>query len=611
MSIALSLKDLFPYKRWRKGQLELAKEAYKISKKGGILLVNYPTGSGKTAAVLTGTLSAALENNLRIFYLVKTKNQLVSPLNELRKICGKTNITFSCIYNKKDMCLFESLKNVEYDDFLRYCSFMVRNNKCPFYKKASILEEASLQEVDVMSFGKEIKACPYELAKKMASRATIIVTVYNYLFHPDIRTLLEYDLGYDIKKSVIIVDEGHNLSDSITGMLTKELRKSWLVKARKEVLKLYKGEEKEIIIQELTKLLSYFKFLERKLGEKSYLEIEHENFPVYDLNPEALFKVALIIEQVEEGRLITPSSYTRKIAEFWKELHKHRASRIIVAERDFTSTIIRLTYVIPPLDTTKPLREAYAAVIMSGTLPPEDYLVSTLGLQSKNITLLTMPSLYANNIKVLGIRNISSRYVERDERNFVEMGHLIREVYRSVPTGIVMAVFPSYDYLKCVLPYVKVKDVLVERETTSIKDVTSMIGIKDKVLIACSAWGKIAEGIEVRIKEESLIKAIVIAGLPIPEPSSYRKKFYEIMFARTRDRDKAWRHTYVTPAIMKVIQALGRSIRSERDKAIAVLLDERFFDKYILNVMSSYGYKIEEIEPKLLKNKILSFFNKA
>ncbi|HDI31911.1 MAG TPA: hypothetical protein ENF80_03740 [Thermofilum sp.] len=83
------------------------------------------------------------------------------------------------------------------------------------------------------------------------------------------------------------------------------------------------------------------------------------------------------------------------------------------------------------------------------------------------------------------------------------------------------------------------------------------------------------------------------------------------MFARTRDRVKAWRHTYVTPAIMKVIQALGRSIRSERDKAIAVLLDERFFDKYILNVMSSYGYKIEEIEPKLLKNKILSFFNKA
>ena len=94
MSIALSLKDLFPYKRWRKGQLELAKEAYKISKKGGILLVNYPTGSGKTAAVLTGTLSAALENNLRIFYLVKTKNQLVSPLNELRKICGKNQHHF-------------------------------------------------------------------------------------------------------------------------------------------------------------------------------------------------------------------------------------------------------------------------------------------------------------------------------------------------------------------------------------------------------------------------------------------------------------------------------------------------------------------------------------
>ncbi|RLE84812.1 MAG: hypothetical protein DRJ41_02445 [Thermoprotei archaeon] len=613
MSVLISLESIFPYVKWRKGQRELAEEVYRVSKEGGTLFVNYPTGSGKTVAILTGALKAAVEKDLKIYYLVKTKNQLISPINELKKIKSRQKVvTFSYIYNKKDMCLLKSLKGLDYLDFLRYCSFLIKNKRCPYYRKAVKLQGyLSNGDVNVYKYGEEMSVCPYELAKKNIPNTLITISVYNYLFNPDIRAIIEREVNLRLERSILIVDEGHNLPDSIISMLARELRRDWIMRARKEVAKFYKGEDKESIIGELTRLLSYFKYLERKIGGRKYLELNYDEFPVYELDPDKLFKAALAIERREGNELFSPLSYIRKIAEFWKELRTRRAAKVLIFERGFKTSVVKLLYVLPPPDSTDPLRKAHAAIVMSGTLPPAEHLIFTLNLQDKNVRSIGMSSPYAVNLKILGIKGVSSRYTERYEENFIKMAKLIREVYDSLPEGIVLAVFSSYDYLRYIIPYVKIQDVIVERENTTLEEINSKVRGKNKLLIACSAWGKVAEGIEIKVNEKSLIRAIVIAGLPVPEPSSYREKFYEIMLARTRDKDKAWKHTYVIPAVMKVIQALGRSVRSENDRAVAVLLDDRFFEQYVLNIINSYGYKVEEINPRLLKNSILSFFNKA
>ena len=138
--IIATLDALLPYKEWRKGQRRLAEEAYRVSKEGGVLLVNYPTGIGKTVAVLIGTIKAATEDGLKIFYTAKTKNQLFSPLRELKKIKEKWGaLPVSLIYNKRDMCLYKNLKTLDYIEFIRFCSLLVKNNKCPFYLKLTTI----------------------------------------------------------------------------------------------------------------------------------------------------------------------------------------------------------------------------------------------------------------------------------------------------------------------------------------------------------------------------------------------------------------------------------------------------------------------------------------
>jgi Rad3-related DNA helicase len=86
----------------------------------------------------------------------------------------------------------------------------------------------------------------------------------------------------------------------------------------------------------------------------------------------------------------------------------------------------------------------------------------------------------------------------------------------------------------------------------------------------CVLGGSFSEGIDLR--GERLIGAIIV-GVGLPTISTELNIIKEY-FDNTRENGYAYAYTY--PGMIKVLQAAGRVIRSEEERGVVVLIDDRF-----------------------------------
>ena len=99
------LEDILPYPSFREGQKELAQSAYLACKKGDRLVAEAMSGFGKTAAVLAGSLLAAVEEDLNIVYVCRTKRQVFRVMEELERFSKRLPVRAASLFSKYDYCL--------------------------------------------------------------------------------------------------------------------------------------------------------------------------------------------------------------------------------------------------------------------------------------------------------------------------------------------------------------------------------------------------------------------------------------------------------------------------------------------------------------------------
>jgi DNA excision repair protein ERCC-2 len=108
--------------------------------------------------------------------------------------------------------------------------------------------------------------------------------------------------------------------------------------------------------------------------------------------------------------------------------------------------------------------------------------------------------------------------------------------------------------------------------------------------------GRISEGMDFPAEQ---LEIAVIVGIPYPKPTARQKglqRYYDMKFR------KGWEYTVEAPAARKMLQSIGRLIRDEQDRGVAVILDRRAarFKKYMRDLT---------LTDHLLKD-MGSFFNK-
>ena len=85
--------------------------------------------------------------------------------------------------------------------------------------------------------------------------------------------------------------------------------------------------------------------------------------------------------------------------------------------------------------------------------------------------------------------------------------------------------------------------------------------------------GAFSEGID--LVGERII-GVAIVGVGIPQ-NCFERDIIRNYFDKTEK--KGYEYAYISPGINKVMQALGRVIRSETDRGVALLIDDRYLTK--------------------------------
>lgn len=83
--------------------------------------------------------------------------------------------------------------------------------------------------------------------------------------------------------------------------------------------------------------------------------------------------------------------------------------------------------------------------------------------------------------------------------------------------------------------------------------------------------GSLSEGVDYK---DNLLSGVIIVGLPFAPPSlevQALRSYFRTKFGYTLGEE----YSYIYPAMNKILQAAGRSIRSESDRAVVVLMEER------------------------------------
>lgn len=91
---------------------------------------------------------------------------------------------------------------------------MLRSHKVEKEFKNEIIQLEPLDIEDLVRIGRNLGTCPYYGSRRMVPTADLVILPYQSLLSKSSRE----SLGLSLKNSVIIIDEAHNLADTLISM---------------------------------------------------------------------------------------------------------------------------------------------------------------------------------------------------------------------------------------------------------------------------------------------------------------------------------------------------------------------------------------------------------
>ncbi|MDC0558960.1 ATP-dependent DNA helicase [Candidatus Izimaplasma bacterium] len=564
-----SLEGLtFPFPEYREGQYKFMGAVYQTFIEKGILYSIAPTGIGKTIAGLYSGLKTIKNEKEKIFYLTAKnagKKIVVDTVNLLKEkglVC-KTVV----VNSKESMCLMDK---VDCDpEICPYAKgFFDRLN--PALKDIFVHKDVYESKL-ISDYGEFHKICPYEFSLAISNFSDIVICDYNYAFDPITHLIRYFDEEYYSPK--LLVDEAHNMIDRSRSMYSSFIQKSSILALKKSVKGL-----KPSVHSQINKLVKYIdEFVETNDIIKA--QFYHQDDLDYDLTS-LVERITLKLEQIlaENKKFKTREQVLNgyfelgrflKISDFYNS--KFRLVYEIIND-DIVISIRCLDASEFILDTIN--RRAEGVAFFSATLEPVDYYVKLISNgEGKSIQI---PSPFKqDHLGVFVDDSTSTRY--RDRVRSVDQ--IIDSIYAMLESkiGNYIVFFPSYAYLNQVLEHFESEDyhmLVQERNMTTktrkvVLDEFGSVGTVSKVGFFVLG-GSFSEGIDY-IGE--MLSGVLIVGVALPQYNRYNellKSYFDEEFGQGFD------YAYTYPGMNKVIQAVGRVIRTDDDIGIAILFDDRY-----------------------------------
>ena len=567
----------FPYD-YRPGQKRIAVDVFRAVRRSRNLFVQAPTGVGKTLSVLFPSVKAMAEGlTERIFYLTaKTVTASVAEEN-LQVLCSRGLDLLACtIRAKEKLCPNEVFEcNPELCPYAK--GHFDRVNDAVF----ELLKEGGLFTAErLLAAAEKAGVCPYEFALDVSVWCDTVIADYNYAFDPRVRLRRYFSEGTG-GDYIFLVDEAHNLPDRASEMYSASLLKEDVLALKKLIMK-KDGRASRALGRLNRAMLS----LRRNLGDYpevgrgilsgTVAELPDINFLMEPLTG-SYFELSRLLEEQKnfpERKEVLTGFF--EIRTFLETAEQAGEGYRIYARFDDDGFRIRLLCVDPSARLKKCLESARTTVFFSGTLLPVQYYKEMLTGDPEEYAIYTESPFDPENRLLLAASDVSSRYQRRTETEFRRIAEYLR-ITVSAKTGNYLAFFPSYEFLGKVEKVLRIPgtEILVQEKEMDEDQRRAFLSVFAKAdgnsrLGLCVMGGAFSEGID--LAEDRLIGCIVVGtGLPAINPESELVKEY--FDAAGKD---GFDYAYRYPGMNKVRQAAGRLIRTDRDRGVILLLDDRF-----------------------------------
>ena len=178
--------------------------------------------------------------------------------------------------------------------------------------------------------------------------------------------------------------------------------------------------------------------------------------------------------------------------------------------------------------------------------------------------------------------------------------------------GNYIVFFPSYRYLNRVLDSFDTEeyDVLIQERNMSLLRRNAMLKEFDVVGERSTIGffvmgGSFSEGVDY-IGEK--LSGVLVVGVAMPQYNPYNellRGYFDEHFGSGFD------YAYTYPGMNKVIQAVGRVIRTEEDQGVAILFDDRYsHNKYRMLFPRNWSHAVTIAPKTYLQNYLTQFWQK-
>jgi DNA excision repair protein ERCC-2 len=576
----------FPHAGFRPGQRDLAKAVYRAARAGGCLLVQAPTGSGKTIATLFPMLKACPTEDIdKLFFLTAKTSGRALALNAIEtlraaapglplRVLELTAREKACEHPDK-ACHGEScpLARGFYD-------------RLPAARAAAVASAAPWTRGALRELARAHAICPYYLGQALAQWSDVIVADYNHYF--DRSALLYGATQANGWRVGLLIDEAHNLPQRAQAMYSASLAPRALRAARarapadvRRVLERLRRSWSQVARETTSAYASLDKpppRLATALREACAALGEHFTQAVHAPADELL---AFYFDALAfEAALADFGAHS--LFDLVREPEAERASQPTLSIRN----------VVPAPFLRSRFGDAHTAILFSATLQPWHYYIDMLGLPAE-AGCIDLPSPFsAEQLQVRIVPRVSTRYRDR-MGSLASLAGVIARQYERQP-GNYLAYVSSFDYLDRLAEVFAVRHggIPAWRQERHMGEEAraqflARFAPEGRGVGFAVLGGAFGEGIDL---VGTRLIGVFVATLGLPQFDAVNEQMrrrLQALFGAGFD------YTYLYPGIRKVVQACGRVIRSETDRGSVHLIDDRYARPEVLRLLPRW-WRIEK-----------------
>lgn len=577
----------FPFSEARAGQKELiATIAEKLNGKTQLLL-QAPTGLGKTMGVLFPTLQESFRRGQKTIYLTAKNSQHTVAEDAVERLQESgLKIRSVTLTAKRKMCLKEeTLCNPQYCEFAKnYYDKLAQQEVVERLDRKKRLTPEAFKKM-----GRKYEVCPFELQLESLPKADVVICDYNYAYSPrNVRGRLLQNGYSKTSPPNVVIDEAHNLPARAAEYFSAKLGQFDL-QTLSDRADHVDGETRELI----TRLVGAANRLFYSLSGDGHGQARIVSRDEFDLTELSNLAREMMARFMASG---TPLKSPDPVFEifnlvtgFEDALMNLNEAFFLSFSRDLKGPYLKITC----CDASDWLKESHMdfenIVAFSATMKPFDYFSQLLGFKGEVTSQFEFHSPFPEeNRKIIIIPQVSTKMRDR-ESNAGRIREVIERVAQLKP-GNYFVFFPSFDFMNQIAKGFSLPgfQILLQRRDMNLTDIQnyleSLQAQSEPTLIFAVQGGVFAEGVD--YPGDMLIGAIIVG--PALPTFDFEREQIRAYFDKKYD-GRGFDYAYTYPAMSRVVQSAGRVIRSPQDRGLIVLMDRRFtHESYVKSMPSDW-----------------------